>query len=470
MLQTVEVNTEPLKWPIAPDGYIPNSVIRSWRRKGKEVNMMPCWSDIFHSLPQADEQEDPDQPKTADDGKLNVVPQEVSPTYSSRKTVNFPPTSCLENGPKPLKELSEDMKLPETITPPLQYPSVPSKPTTFSFIQKEQRDPPVESPVVSAVTLIPKQEPRITSCIPPTEPKSLTPQTLKAPPPSPDDPQPQLNLGPFECLPIEDKRLLLSSTKYSNITAQEHVPLDRKVFELYRKLKFGKKISHLGKVSTRAERLLASKAAHATFQTNTGRVNLNSCLGKSPELRATLSTVQTQPQMIINPEDPSHSFGSNYPAEFAQTVLPIKDHKSHKSMPEWRRNLYSIFSLHGFRSPWAARLFATEHPVKSSNARQFVATIPSLQPGQAAAHQRVVQKIQMKDHLEPDPCYFQYVIPMPSQHNFYTLNPCGKTQYGRLQFDWMRGSEDRLQVSAAKFKDTAKLLIKADSNHLSRPA
>lgn len=35
MSQTIDVNTEPLTWPVAPDGYIPNSVIRSWRWKGK---------------------------------------------------------------------------------------------------------------------------------------------------------------------------------------------------------------------------------------------------------------------------------------------------------------------------------------------------------------------------------------------------------------------------------------------------
>lgn len=53
MSQTVDVNTEPLKWPIAPDGYIPNSVIRSWGRKGKGLTQTNCWDDIiFYSLHQ----------------------------------------------------------------------------------------------------------------------------------------------------------------------------------------------------------------------------------------------------------------------------------------------------------------------------------------------------------------------------------------------------------------------------------
>lgn len=58
MSQTVDVSAEPLKWPIAPDGYIPNSVIRSWGRKETELERseIDCWHDIiFHSLHQEDE-------------------------------------------------------------------------------------------------------------------------------------------------------------------------------------------------------------------------------------------------------------------------------------------------------------------------------------------------------------------------------------------------------------------------------
>lgn len=46
---------EPLKWPIAPDGYIPNSVIRSWGRKAKDLNKTDCWRDLSYSLHQLDE-------------------------------------------------------------------------------------------------------------------------------------------------------------------------------------------------------------------------------------------------------------------------------------------------------------------------------------------------------------------------------------------------------------------------------
>lgn len=50
MSQTVEVNTEPLRWPIAPDGYIPNSVIRSWMWKGKGFAKMDSCNDSFSSF------------------------------------------------------------------------------------------------------------------------------------------------------------------------------------------------------------------------------------------------------------------------------------------------------------------------------------------------------------------------------------------------------------------------------------
>lgn len=296
-------------------------------------------------------------------------------------------------------------------------------------------------------------EPRITSYIPPIEPKNFTPHPLKPPSPNPEDPDLQPDLEHPECPAIRDKRFLLSATKYSNTSEQAQVPLDRKVLQFYKKLKVSNKnLSHLGKLSTTAERSPASKATHSTVPTNTGGLNLYSGLYSPPAFSTSQSNIQTQPPGIIHPGCPSHPLCSDYPAQFAQTILPFKDQRGHKSMPEWRKTLYKLISLQGFCSPRAASLATTDHQVKSSNARQLAATIPSLQPGQAAAHHRVVQKIQMTDTLKPASFHFHHVIPMASQHNFFTLNPCGKTQYGRLQFDWMRGSEEDklLRVSAVK--------------------
>ncbi len=285
-------------------------------------------------------------------------------------------------------------------------------------------------------------EPRITSYIPPIE-HNLTPHPLKPPSPNPEDPQLQPDVEPPECLPIRDKRFLLSSTKYSNIKDQAQVPLDRKVLQLHKKLKISNKnLSHLGKLSITAERSPVSKASHSTVPTNTEGLNLYGGLYSPAAFSASQSTIQTQPL-------------SDYPAQCAQTMLPFKDQRGHKSMPEWRKSLYKLISLQGFRSSRAARLAAADHLVKSSNTTQLEAAIPSVQSCQAAAHQRVVQKIQMTDALKPASFHFHHVIPMASQHSFFTLNPCGKTHYGRLQFDWLRGSkEDKLlKVSAVKTKD-----------------
>ncbi|XP_044059575.1 uncharacterized protein LOC122879486 isoform X8 [Siniperca chuatsi] len=315
----------------------------------------------------------------------------------------------------------------DTIIPKQECPATPvaSPVVSADTIIPKQECPatPVASPVVSADTIIPKQEPRITSYLPPIELKNLTPHPLKPPPPTPEDPQPQPDLGPPKCLPIRDRSFLLSSPKYSNIINQAQVPLDHKVLQLYKKFKYGNKNSSYKKLSNTA---VHPPATHSTIQTKTRGPNLYSGLG-------------------------THS------AQFAQTICP-KDQSGPKSMPEWRKSLYKLISLQGLRSPRATRLAATDHLVKSSDARQLAATIPSLQPGQAATHQRVVQKIQMKDTLEPTPFHFHYVIPKASQHSFVTLNPCGKTMYGRLQFDWMRGSEEDnlLKVSAVKAKICSK--------------
>ncbi|XP_045929786.1 apoptotic chromatin condensation inducer in the nucleus-like isoform X2 [Micropterus dolomieu] len=516
MSQTVDVSAEPLKWPIAPDGYIPNSVIRSWGRKETELERseIDCWHDIiFHSLHQEDERtndqsdlstrtfwliesdeeeeeeeeettdsvkrktkekeddkkqkhreekkvegkeradeekekEDKmdrtvlvkwsyniqtkttlqDHLKTFDDENTTVTPQrqELDSSYfqeSSRKTVDFTPISCHENGLKQPREPREDISLHESVTEPHQYLPVPNKQRTSSFVCKEWSEPPVESLVVSADTIIPKQGPRVTSYIPSVEIKTLTPP----PSPSSEEPQPQPDLGPPKCSPIRDKRFLLSSTKYNNIRDQAPVPLDQKVLKLYKKIKVtNMNSSHLRNLATTAERSPASMATRSNVQTNSAGLNLN--LG-SPDCSAQL----------------------------AQTILPIKDQRGHESIPEWRKSLYRVISLQGFCSSRGARLATADHLAGSSNARQLAATIPPLQPGKAEGHQRVVQKIQMKDTLELDPLEFHYVIPMASQHSFFPLIPCGKTLYGRLQFDWMRGSEEEklLEVSTVMTKDPA---------------
>ncbi|TKS81468.1 Ubiquitin-associated and SH3 domain-containing protein B [Collichthys lucidus] len=69
MSQTAD--TEPPRWPIAPDGYIPNSVIRSWKWKGKGFAKMDSCNDNFSALlyvgEASDEDEDEDEDEDADE-------------------------------------------------------------------------------------------------------------------------------------------------------------------------------------------------------------------------------------------------------------------------------------------------------------------------------------------------------------------------------------------------------------------
>lgn len=51
MTQSADVNIELPSWPIAPDGYIPNSVIRNWKKKGKQQSDLGSWQDLSFNAP-----------------------------------------------------------------------------------------------------------------------------------------------------------------------------------------------------------------------------------------------------------------------------------------------------------------------------------------------------------------------------------------------------------------------------------
>lgn len=275
--------------------------------------------------------------------------------------------------------------------------------------------------------------------------------------------QPQPHLGPTECSPVRDKMFLLSTDKYDNIMEQAALPLNQKVLKLYKKYKNNIKNSSLrGKLYTTAEQSPSTpKATQFTIQTNTDELRLNTDLSSSPALTPLLSSIQAQPRRIIHPKHPDHLLYSNYTEQVARSVHLIRNQSDHMLMAEWRKSLYTLISLQGFRSPRAARLAATEHPAKPSDATQLAASIPSVRPDQVSVHQRVVQKIQMKDTLELTSTCFHHVIPVPAQHSFFTLDPCGTMQYGKLQFDWMRGHEEGklLEVCIAKTKDNTHKVV-----------
>ncbi|KAM7399821.1 hypothetical protein PAMP_019065 [Pampus punctatissimus] len=473
-------NTESSKWPIAPDGYIPNSVIRSWRKRGKEFTKADCWDDIvFYSLYQEDEDEDvstrilwfvqdeeEDEKEKTDEvkerGKENKdekkkKEEEKTDVMGKKKGMkNEKDEKIVEVKRKETEDVIKEIEGEKVGRPVLLKQSNNTLPerslqnTLKTFTAEPQREE-VSSKYISRniVDFLPaschEKEPKLLKelkedisvshrqSLSPKEPQNLTPHPPKPPPPTPEDPQPRPDHQPPEALPIKNQRSLLSSAKYNTITHQTHVPLDGNVLALYRKFKTNKKnSSYYGKLSTNEKHPPAFKAA---LQTNPGGLSLNSSQG----------TIETQPPTFTYPECPSHPLGSDYSTQFAQTNHSVKDQRGHKPVPEWRKSLYKLIALQGFRSPRATRLAVTELPLKTSNAEQLPTAVPTLQPSQAAAHQRVLQKIHMKENQEPASFGFHYVIPMASQHSFFILKPCGKTQYGKLQFDWIRGHGESIK-------------------------
>ncbi|XP_034723160.1 uncharacterized protein LOC117941986 isoform X2 [Etheostoma cragini] len=444
MSQTVDVNMEPLKWPIAPDGYIPNSVIRNWRKKRKDLNKVDCWEEIFYSSHQVNQptakneeqvstrvlwitQDEEEEEEKTDDVKWRMEEEEDEKNEKAKKEktkvqekerveekkakevhkmeryvllTQMNTNTTLRNqlktsddgqtDVKPQRqevgstvitrktvnvlEQTEHTKLHETIKPHVQLgterDSLSDKQRTSRLIPKEWPEPPLESTVVSVDVVLPKQEPR-TSYIPPIEVENVTPYPMKVPPSTPEDPRPQLDRGPPECSPR--KREIQRGKGFLLSSTKYNNIRDQLQVTMDKKvLELFKKLK------------LATK--------NSSRLGKRSNIAEHPA-----TSKATQARKGFCPPD----------SKATHTLLD-------------------------FCSPWAAQLAAGEHPVKSSNARQLAATVPT------TGHQRVVQKIQMKDGLEPASFHFHHVIPMASQQSFFTLNPYGTTQYGRLQFYWIR--------------------------------
>ncbi|XP_032366385.1 uncharacterized protein LOC116685417 isoform X2 [Etheostoma spectabile] len=461
MSQTVDVNMEPLKWPIAPDGYIPNSVIRNWRKKRKDLNKVYCWDDISYSshrvnqptakdeehvstrvlwITQDEEEEEEEtddvkwrmedeknekakkektkvqEKERADEKKAKEVhkmERYVLLTQMNTNTTLQNQLKLSDDGQTNVKpqtqevgstfitrktvnvlEQTELTKLHETIKPHVQLAterySLSDKQRTSSLIPKEWPEPPLESTVVSVDVVIPKQEPR-TLYVPPIEVENRTPYPLKVPPSTPEDPQPQRDRGPPECSPI--KREIQRGKGFLLSSTKYNNIRDQLQVTMDKKvLELFKKL----KVATK----------------NSSRLGKRSTIAKHP---ATSKAMQAR-----------------------KGFCPPDSKTTH--------------TLQDFCSPWAAKCAAGEHPVKSSNASQHVATIPT------TGHQRVVQKIQMKDTLEPATFHFHHVIPMASQQSFFTLNPHGTTQYGRLQFYWIRRHDADNLLSVCNYRPTTPLI------------
>lgn len=269
---------------------------------------------------------------------------------------------------------------------------------------------------------------------------------------APEDPQPQP-----EPSPIKDQRFLLFSHKYNSIANHVQAGLDNRVLALYKKSKvFKNNLPHLGKLCVPSEHHPNPQSCSSTLQTNAAESGLKGGLYSSPANVPSCSIVQVTclGGSLSSDLGGDPTFNSTVSAAHIQRSTQLLQ-TSGPSMAEWRNNLYKLISLHGFQSARAARLHISEHAHTFATDVQLVADIPPPQPQLAAAHQRVVQKIELKDTVETAGGCFYRIIPVSSQHNFVTAQLCGKTRYGRLEFGWTRGCEEEklLRVSSRKSRD-----------------
>ncbi|XP_031607945.1 uncharacterized protein LOC116329942 isoform X1 [Oreochromis aureus] len=530
-LEAAVAHREPLTWPIAPDGYIPNSVIRSRRRKGKKL-----WDDSFFHGQRTDEcttgykqdkitdylwfqtenekegelkrkksgpedertrkeskkigwqgrddtKEEETEKKTEKEAekaqeKLEVMrkkktdakkengkdetqkfirtaspvneqpkPSEdanVAPQKQADDPTNAPdflPTSCDEKRSKPVRELKTEMELCEVI------PKVNDVSEEKDEGQPDQTGKRKESEQEKTGRAETARAETARAERPELQNETYSPLV------APEDPQPQP-----EPSPIKDQRFLLFSHKYDNIANHVQAGLDDRVLALYKNFKvFRKNLPHLGKLSVPTEhRPYPTQSRCSTLQANAAESSLKGGLYSSPAHVPSQSIVQATclGGSLSSDLGGDPTFNSTVSTAQIQgcTQLP---QTSGPSMTEWRTNLYKLISVHGFQSARAARLHTSEHAHTFPTDVQLVTDFPPLQPQLAAAHQRVVQKIKLKDSVETAGGCFYRIIPMASQHNFLTAQLCGKARYGRLEFDWTRGCDEEsvLRVSSLESSD-----------------
>lgn len=180
---------------------------------------------------------------------------------------------------------------------------------------------------------------------------------------------------------------------------------------------------------------------------------------------STHSTVQTSPgdmgtsrlhdlsgvEMIQSIAHTPGFLSSSDPEQFLRALSTQRnsDQHSHRPMPKWRQRLYQLIFLYGFCSPQTAQLFASEQYKSTQTKKQHKVQAEAEQlwePIPSVVHERVVQRIQFQDILAQASFDFHCVIPLPSINNFITLEKYGKTEYGKLLFEWERGDEEEDQM------------------------
>ncbi|CAL8350690.1 unnamed protein product [Lota lota] len=136
------------------------------------------------------------------------------------------------------------------------------------------------------------------------------------------------------------------------------------------------------------------------------------------------------------------------------------------SIFKWRENLHRIVHLYGFRSPRAAELAAREHPGNFCTPSPRVSPMltPPQPSQQVAASQRVVWEVRLKDELDMLPPWrFHHQVSLDYKLGSLTLDRCGTTHYGNLQVGWARGA---MEVQRSKERKPKGPPIKSkDSQH-----
>ncbi|MEQ2198462.1 hypothetical protein XENOCAPTIV_013188, partial [Xenoophorus captivus] len=268
-----------------------------------------------------------------------------------------------------------------------------------------------------------------------TQLNTTAPPLPKSPPSSPEGHQPPPDVCIPEWSPAQHPSILLSAAKYDNIKNQSQLALNLQVLALYKRFKvhpptFSPQSKRPGFIPTDG---LSSPFAYISAGLHGQTRNLR----VAAPFIVPLATIHRQQHSNIQPERPSPSCPADNQLT-PQFRYPIRD-SANRPMPEWRKTLHQLVSLQGFHSSQAAGRFAAGHPQEPPRASQPPVTIPVLQRGQAEPSQRVMQKIALKDSTEPTHRCFTQVFPLAAHQTFVTSHRCGKTRYGKLQFDWARG-------------------------------
>ncbi|XP_021166415.2 uncharacterized protein LOC110366917 [Fundulus heteroclitus] len=406
----------------------------------------------------------------------SVVPQKSEVSLSLKNTDSF-----IVSGPAteeirphtPQSDLQDSTELRKPITSPLPSHSTPQQSST---IPREWS----KSSMVSADAAISKQALDAQAVNRQTKLITTVPPVPRPPPPSPEDPPHTLGVCPPKRIPVQDPSFLLSPAKHVNIKDQSQTALDLNVLALFKRSKVHAPMlfpqtkypgfSPTGGLYWQFDDISAGLHGHSRNLRGTPEfiVRLSAIHGQHHSQHHgqhhgqhhSLYHGQHHSQLHglhhgqrhslhhsqhhslhhshIQPEAPCPS----HPADDQLTLpqfLYLNRNSSNRPTPEGRKTLHHSDSLQGVQSSRAVGQFAAEHPQEPPHAPQPSVTLPILQRGQAEPFQRVVQKIQLQDGTEPTQCCFSQVVPLRPQQSFVTSHQCGKTQYGKLQFDWTRG-------------------------------